>query len=98
MIPNIELSEKQGEAFQLLRSNLISELGYGGGANGGKSWLGCFWLANNCYEYPGSKWVVGRKELKALRESTLLTFFKLMAYYGIKHDFKYIRYNFLFRL
>ena len=41
--------------------------------------------------YPGTKWFIGREELKRLRESTLITFFKVCTQYGIKRDkdFKY---------
>jgi len=45
---------------------------------GGKSFLGCLWLAYNCIKYPGTRWLMGRAVLKALKESTLKTFIELI--------------------
>ena len=55
------------------------------------SWTGCVWLAFMCLTYPGTKWFIGRESLKRLRESTLITFFKVCSKYGIQRDqvFKY---------
>jgi len=41
--------------------------------------------------YPGTKWFIGREELKRLRESTLITFYKVCKMFGIRKDidFKY---------
>jgi len=36
--------------------------------------------------YPGTKWFIGRESLKRLRESTLITFFKVCSQYGIRRD------------
>ena len=89
MRKTVKLSPKQDDAYWLLRDKDTFEVGFGGGANGGKSWLGCFWLISNCFEYPGSKWFIGREELKRLRESTLLTFFKAIKYYEVSGAFSY---------
>ena len=59
---------------------------FGGGAGGGKSWLGCEWLLTNCYFYPGSKWFIGREELKRLMASTYVTFMKVCKHHGIPQD------------
>lgn len=76
--------EKQALALQLLTDNETTELGYGGAAGGAKSWTGCAWLAFMCICYPGTRWFIGREELKRLRESTLLTFYKVCRMYGVK--------------
>lgn len=82
---------KQEEALQILTAGAIVEFLYGGAAGGAKSWTGCAWLAFMCLAYPGTKWFIGREELKRLRESTLITFFKVCSAYGIRRDidFKY---------
>jgi hypothetical protein len=66
-------------------------LGYGGAAHGGKSYLECFWEVAMCEAYPGTGWLLGRKELLNLKRTTLLTFFKICAEYNLKPDvhFKY---------
>jgi hypothetical protein len=81
--------EKQEEAIQILRDNTHVELLYGGGAGGAKSWTGCSWLAFNCLTYHGTKWFIGRKELKVLRESTLITFYKVCNEYGLINGVDY---------
>ncbi len=56
---------------------------FGGGAGGGKSWLACEWLLTNCYFYPGSKWFIGRNELKRLMASSYVTFTKVCKFHKI---------------
>lgn len=76
--------KKQEEALCLLTDDVTEELGYGGGAGGAKSWTGCCWLIFMCILYPETRWFIGREELKRLRESTLITFFKVCKKYRIK--------------
>lgn len=75
--------QKQELALQYLTDNETTELGYGGAAGGAKSWTGCTWLAFICLCYPGTRWFIGREELKRLRESTLITFYKVCKEYKI---------------
>lgn len=80
--------EKQQEALYILTDDETEEFGYGGAAGGAKSWTGCAWLAFMCVCYPDTRWFIGREELKRLRESTLITFYKVCKKYGIR-DWKY---------
>ena len=82
---------KQEEALNLLTDNVTEELLYGGSAGGAKSWTGAAWLLFMALSYPGTRWFIGREELKRLRESTLLTFFKVCNSYGVKkkRDYNY---------
>ena len=68
---------KQQEALKVLTDTTTTVLLYGGAAGGGKSFLGCFWLMVNCLAYPDTKWFIAREELKRIRQSTLITFFKV---------------------
>lgn len=77
---------KQHLAYEKLRDGITSFLLYGGGAEGGKSWLGAEWLLQNCYLYPGTKWFIGRNELKRLKSSSFATFKKVCAYHSIPAD------------
>lgn len=83
---------KQEEALRILTDKCTVEFLYGGAAGGAKSWTGCTWLAFMCLAYPGTKWFIGREELKRLRESTLITFYKVCSAYGIRRDIDY-KYN-----
>jgi len=81
--PTIKPSHKQYEAYQLLWDDTTSFLLFGGGAEGGKSWLGAEWLLTNCYLYPGTKWFIGRNELTRLMASSYATFRKVCEYHKI---------------
>lgn len=75
---------KQNLALTYLTDKETIELGYGGAAGGAKSWTGCVWLAFMCACYPETKWFIGREELKRLKESTLITFYKVCKKYELK--------------
>lgn len=77
---------KQEEAWELLGDDVTKYLLFGGGAGGGKSWLACEWLLTNCYFYPGSKWFIGRNELKRLMASSFVTFSKVCKFHNIPED------------
>ena len=86
-------SQRQEQALEVLdkKDKIHTEIFYGGGAGGGKSYLGCAWLILCCIEYPGSRWLMGRAILKSLKESTLLTFLQVCKEFGLTPgiDFKY---------
>ena len=60
----IELSQKQSDAWHYLTDNETTELLYGGGAGGGKSYLGCLWHIDRRNRYANSRGLIGRAELK----------------------------------
>lgn len=82
LVPTI----KQHQAFQYLQDDTTKYLLFGGGAGGGKSWLGCEWLITNCYLYPDTKWFIARKELKRLMTTSFETFKKVCKHHGIPED------------
>lgn len=82
-MPSFNLTPKQAFAYLKLVDNKSKEIGYGGGAGGGKSILGCFWIIKQCLDYPGTAWVIGRRELTNLKKTTLLTFFQTLQLLGI---------------
>lgn len=81
--PTIKPTYKQHLAYTLLQDEITRFVGFGGGAEGGKSWLGAEWLMTNCYRYPGSKWFIGRNELTRLMASSFATFRKVCIHHGI---------------
>lgn len=88
--PTLKPTVKQFEAYNLLWDEVTRFLLFGGGAEGGKSWLGAEWLLTNCYRYPGSKWFIGRNELTRLMASSYATFRKVCAYHKIPDtDWRY---------
>ena len=79
-----EINYKQEQALKLLVDSETKEFAYGGAAGGAKSWTGCLWEAMMCKLYPDTRYFIGRVELKRLRETTLITFFKVCKAYQIK--------------
>ena len=75
----MKLLTKQEHAIYYLKDNETKEVLYGGAAGGGKSALGCLWLIEMCQTYPKSRWLMGRSKLKALKDTTLNTFFELTS-------------------
>jgi len=85
----MDLTVKQTAAIDLLEDRKTRELYFGGGAGGGKSALGTYWLGKNCMRYPGSRWMMARAVLKELKGTTLLTFFDVMALQGMQAGYHY---------
>lgn len=85
------LNHKQTIALDYLEDGYNTEVLFGGGAGGGKSILGTYWLAKCALRYPGTRWLMGRAEMKTLKETTLVSFFKVAAIQGLiaGRDFVY---------
>lgn len=77
------LTRKQTIALDFLEDSTTTELLFGGGAGGGKSVLGVYWIIKQCLRYPGTRWVIGRAVLKTLKETTLKTFFEVTREQGL---------------
>lgn len=88
----MKLTKKQTIALDYLQDNQTREVAFGGGAGGGKSALGCYWITKNCFKYPGSKWLIGRSVLKTLKQTTLQTLFEVFIMQGIRPGhYKYLQ-------
>lgn len=74
---------KQEQCLQYLTDKETNYVIYGGAAGGAKSWTGATWLTFMCLAYPGTRWFVGRNELKRLRQSTLPTINKVTKKYSV---------------
>lgn len=83
------LSDKQLEALDILEKDESLELVFGGGARGGKTWLGSSWISKSCIDYPGSAWLIGREELKSLKRTTLRTFFTVLREMNLQRNVHY---------
>ena len=85
----MRLISKQENAVYYLKDNITKEVVYGGAAGGGKSALGVLWIIEQCQKYPETRWLIGRSKLKALKETTLNTFFELTSKLELSNQFHY---------
>lgn len=86
----MKLNIKQTLAIDYLEDQKTTEILYGGAAGGGKSILGSYWLIKMCLKYPETRWLMGRSELKTLKETTLLSLFEVAKLQGLTAGVHYI--------
>jgi|TARA_R110000822_G_scaffold3883_5_gene16555 hypothetical protein len=86
----MNLSVKQTIALDILEDGTTNSLLFGGGAGGGKSLLGCYWILKMCMKYPNTRWLIGRSKLHTLKATTYNTLLEVMKMQGLKSDdYKY---------
>jgi PBSX family phage terminase large subunit len=90
---NIELFPKQIECFAYLEDKVTTEVLFGGGAGGSKTFTGCLWQIQRRLTYAGTRSVIGRSKLKNLKATTLNTFFEVAQdFCGLKPN-EHFTYN-----
>lgn len=82
----IKPSERQAVAWEYLQDDGTKYILYGGGVNSGKTWLSCEWILMMATMFPFTRYFAGRDELKKVRESWLITWYKVLRYHGINPD------------
>jgi phage terminase large subunit len=80
---------KQFLALEKLYDFETKYLGFGGGAGGGKSWVGSEWELAMCLNFPGVRYFMAREELKSLKDTTVKTFFKVAKHHDVLDTFRY---------
>lgn len=85
----INLLPKQTEAWDCWEDPIVTELGYGGAAGGGKTRLGWYLVISIAEQFPGARVAVGRKELKNLKQTTLAELWEIFKELGYKKDTDY---------
>lgn len=88
----MHLSLKQTQAIEYLEDNITNEIIFGGGAGGGKTALGCYFILKNALKYPGIRCLIGRAILKTLKETTLNSFYDVAKIQGLVSGVHY-QYN-----
>lgn len=82
----IKPSERQAIAWEYLQDAETKYILYGGGVNSGKTWLSCEWILMMATTFPFTRYFAGRDELKKVRESWLITWYKVLRHHGISPD------------
>jgi phage terminase large subunit len=92
-LKGVNYNEKQLLAIDALAiDSPIQQVLYGGSAGSGKSFLGCDWQIKRRLKYANTRGLIGRSELKRLKQSTLKTFFERTSAMGLIPD-KHFSYN-----
>lgn len=87
--PHLRLYPKQALAWEYLTDQQTTRIVYGGAAGGAKTFLGCAWQIHNRLNYPGTRGLIGRAQLKRLRQTTLRTFFDVCQHLGLQAKFHF---------
>jgi len=83
-------TEKQWEALKYWHDDTTTEIWFWWAAGWAKTWLWVFAIWSACMNLPWSRWVMWRKELINLRRTTLATYYKMLQYYKIPKDQRWI--------
>ena len=79
----IQPTPKQHLVYQALANKKISDVFFGGGAGGGKTWLICESRLVNALRFPGYRSYIAREELKRLMQSTFVTWLKVCSHHKV---------------
>jgi len=90
MTINFKPTRRQRLALTYLWDAKTNHILYGGSLGSGKSYLGCMWVLMSCFQYPGTRYLIGRSRLNNLKRTTLKTLFDIIKYYNLKD---YVEYN-----
>jgi phage terminase large subunit len=87
----LKMSETQSLSFDILDDPQYVDVLFGGSAGGAKSFFVCMWAVMQCRNYKGIAIGLGRKSLKSLRQTTLVTLLtKVHPIMGVREtDFKF---------
>lgn len=79
---DVHVFSKQALALDYLsaENDEVNEVLYGGGARGGKSYLGCLWQILRRITMAGSVGFICREESVKLRDTTVVTFFEVLTH------------------
>ncbi|HNU95746.1 MAG TPA: phage terminase large subunit [Candidatus Paceibacterota bacterium] len=83
MTITIKPTPKQHQVYQALNNKKITDIFFGGGAGGGKTWVICESRLLNALRFPGYRSYIAREELKRLMQSTFVTWCKVCKYHNI---------------
>lgn len=78
---------KQFLAYKYLTDQTTNTVLYGGSVGGGKSFLAAVFLVLSSLQYPGTRYLLGRSELKNLKQTTLNTFIDLCKEWGLEEHY-----------
>jgi phage terminase large subunit len=86
---NFSPNLKQDLVFQYFDDELTTEILYGGGVGGGKSYLLGALLIMKALQYPGIRIGLARNTISDLKKTTVISFFEVAQDWGVSNLFVY---------
>ena len=84
---------RQMDAFNYLMDDKTTEVLFGGGNGGGKSYLGASWIIIMALKYPGTRYVIARSRLGILKQTTVKTFIDIVRSWKLEPYVDYHLFN-----
>jgi phage terminase large subunit len=84
-------NEKQKQAARAWLDPAISDIVFGGGKGGGKSYLGANLIFGDAFIYPDTSYFIARKSLNDLRKYTVPSIYEVFQNWGV--DNRYYSFN-----
>ena len=81
---DVKLTKKQTECWEFLTDNTTTEIVFGGGVAGGKTFMLALWVCTMSLKYPGTRWLVARTVLQHLKLTTLKTILEVLQTLELK--------------
>lgn len=78
---------KQDEFFEAFDDSSLLEIGYGGAAGGGKSYILWALMIIKCVEHPGIRVGLARNTLADIKTNTITSFFEVYKNLGLPEEF-----------
>lgn len=89
---NTNGNEKQKLAVVLWNDKTTTDIVYGGGKGGAKSFTGCKLIFGDALTYPGTAYGIARKTLQSMRRTTMPSIAECFEDWGLNMD-DYVHYN-----
>ena len=80
-------NEKQAQAVRYWLDDTVTDIGYGGGKYGGKSYLGCNLIFGDALTYPGTFYGIARVELTDLLKFTYPSIMEVFKTWGLPNSY-----------
>lgn len=86
---DIRLSKTQSKCWEYLTDQKTTEIVFGGGVAGGKTFLLALWVCSMSVKYTGTRWLVARTVLQQMKLTTMKTIFEVLQMMGLKSGTHY---------
>ena len=81
---DVRLSKTQSRCWEYLTDTETTEVVFGGGVAGGKTFLLALWVCSMSIQYPETRWLVARTVLQQMKLTTMKTIFEVLSLMGMK--------------